>query len=94
MMIKMKKTAMLLIIFSLVGCSGFKAKRVDREESDAKALEITDEWVMKDTETSVAKILNKFLNTGGFLVTLENWAKGLNSLSRMYKIAPANPTFR
>ena len=55
----------LLLILS-IGCARFQAKRVDRAESDKKALEITDEWVMKDTETSVVNLLKQIEKHRGF----------------------------
>ena len=39
---------------------------VDRAESDEKALAITDEWVMKDTENSVSDILKQVEQHKGF----------------------------
>lgn len=56
----------ILLLMLAVGCGKFQAKRVDRTESDQKALEITDEWVMKDTETSVMSILKQIEKHRGF----------------------------
>jgi penicillin-binding protein activator len=62
------------ILFGLLSCSSFKAERVDREESDERALEITDKWVQGDTERVIKEIYNgieahaglkKFLQTHG-----------------------------
>ena len=50
---------LVLVLAMVVGCGGFQAKRVARGESDEKALGITDDWVMKDTETSVKNILQQ-----------------------------------
>ncbi len=52
--------------FSFIGCGSFQAERVDREESDEKAMEITDKWVMKDTEITVEKILQQIKDHRGF----------------------------
>ncbi len=63
----MKLTAVLILMsLFLSSCGGFKAKRVDREESDEEAMEITDKWVMKDTEISVGKILEQIQKHRGF----------------------------
>lgn len=53
------KLYFLSIVLLLVGCSRFQAKRVDGNESDERALEITDEWVQRDTERVVAEIVEK-----------------------------------
>lgn len=50
---------MLLSLVFLMGCSSFKAQRVDGDEADEKALEITDKWVMRDTENVVQAILKQ-----------------------------------
>ena len=56
----------ILLLMVSVGCARFQAKRVDRAESDEKALKITDEWVMKDTETSVVNLLKQIEKHRGF----------------------------
>lgn len=60
-----------LIIIALVSilatsCGGFKAKRVSSDESDEKAMEITDKWVARDTEITVKKILKQIEKHRGF----------------------------
>jgi uncharacterized protein (TIGR02722 family) len=55
----MKKILLLALAFTLVGCGGFKAQRVDNEKSDEKAMEITDEWVNGDTIRVVDETLQK-----------------------------------
>lgn len=59
---------MVVTLLSMVGtsCSSFKAKRVTADESDAAAMEITDKWVMRDTEISVGKILKQIQKHKGF----------------------------
>ena len=55
-----KKTLLLLLAGSMItACGGFKAKRVGADEGDEKALEITDKWVDRDTETVVKKTLKQ-----------------------------------
>ena len=52
--------------FLLTSCSSFKAERVDGAKGDEKALEITDKWVMKDTENAVKDILEQISKHKGF----------------------------
>lgn len=54
------------LLLLLQGCASFKAERVSRDESDAKAMEITNEWVGKDTELVVADILKQIQAHQGF----------------------------
>lgn len=62
------KTLCMLTLLSVVAssCSSFKAKRVSAEESDDAAMEITDKWVMRDTEITVKKILKQIQKHKGF----------------------------
>ncbi|MFZ9000543.1 MAG: hypothetical protein ACO20H_04530 [Bacteriovoracaceae bacterium] len=53
----MEKLVYLLFVFLTVSCSSFQAERVDSQESDEKALEITDKWLQGDTERVVKEIL-------------------------------------
>jgi len=41
----------------LFSCSSFKAERVDSEESDKKAMEISDRWNQSDSERVVKKLV-------------------------------------
>lgn len=56
----------LLMLGSLSSCGSFKAKRVDADESDEKALEITDKWVSRDTENVVKEVLKQMEKHKGF----------------------------
>lgn len=49
----------LVSAFTMTSCGGFKAKRVDSQESDEKALEITDKWVQGDTERAVREVVKQ-----------------------------------
>lgn len=51
------KILSLITILLLVSCSSFKAERVDSEESDKKAMEITDKWNQGDSERVVKKLV-------------------------------------
>ena len=42
--------SLVLLSLTATSCGGFKAKRVDANESDEMAMEITDKWVNRDTE--------------------------------------------
>lgn len=54
----MKFLGAILVIFFFSSCSSFKAERVDSEESDKKALQITDQWVQGDTERIIKKLVS------------------------------------
>lgn len=61
----------MLILLTLVmglsfSCSSFKAERVSADESDEKAMEITDKWVGRDTEIAVKDILAQIQKHRGF----------------------------
>ncbi len=62
----MNKVLLLLSLLSLIGCGSFKAKRVDSNESDERALEITDKWVQRDTEQVVSDTLKQIEKHRGF----------------------------
>ena len=50
----------------LASCSSFKAERLNDEESDKKALKITDEWLAEDTTKSVGGLIKKINHHKGF----------------------------
>lgn len=65
----MKSRSLLLLLalsFTVASCGGFKAQRVSSDESDEKAMEITDKWVARDTEVSVKKTLEQIAAHKGF----------------------------
>lgn len=66
----MKKSLLIVLILSMSflfqSCSGFKAQRVSADQSDEKALEITDKWVSRDTEVVIKKILAQVEKHRGF----------------------------
>ena len=62
----MKLLLLIGLLSTLVSCGGFQAKRVNAEESDEKAMEITDKWLSKDTENVVQEILAKINKHKGF----------------------------
>ena len=57
---------LILLSLTVTSCGGFKAKRVSADESDEKAMEITDKWVGRDTEITVKKILKQISAHRGF----------------------------
>lgn len=62
----MKFVLPFILIFSVMSCSRFKAERVDSDTSDEKALSITDNWVMRDTETVIKEFLAQMKNHKGY----------------------------
>lgn len=56
----------LMSVFMFQACTSFKAERVSGEESDKKAMSITDKWVAKDTEIVVQEVLEQIKNHKGF----------------------------
>lgn len=65
----MKKSFIALLtasVLALQGCSGFKAERLSTAEGDAKAMEITDEWLLTDTQNTIKEIMQKMDNNRGF----------------------------
>jgi uncharacterized protein (TIGR02722 family) len=47
-------------------CGGFKAKRVDANESDEKGLSITDNWMAADTTQAISDIVKQMKSHPGF----------------------------
>lgn len=57
---------MLLLMVTTTACSKFKAERQTSEQSDEKALGITDNWVDKDTENTVNDIIKQINEHKGY----------------------------
>lgn len=62
----MKIFSILPLVFLLASCSSFKAERVGAEKADEKGLKITDNWMSKDTETAIMKVLKQMETHRGF----------------------------
>lgn len=64
----MKRNLLLTLLIAMLftSCSSFKAKRVDANESDELAMQITDKWVSRDTEIVVKSILKQIEKHKGF----------------------------
>ena len=65
----MKRTfiaLMTIAALTLQGCAGFKAERLSTAEGDEKAMEITDEWLLTDTENAVNEIMKQLDTNRGF----------------------------
>lgn len=63
----MKNIFLVLTAFIfLTSCSSFKAERQNADQSDEKALNITDNWVDRDTETTVNDIIKQINDHKGF----------------------------
>lgn len=60
----------LLLVLSLTifasSCGGFKAKRVDANESDEKGLSITDNWMSADTTQAITDVLKQMKAHPGY----------------------------
>ncbi|MCK5884317.1 MAG: hypothetical protein KAG61_11560 [Bacteriovoracaceae bacterium] len=61
-----KLLTLLSLLLSITSCGGFKAKRIDADESDEMGLEMTDKWMVRDSEISVDKIIRKIEKHKGF----------------------------
>lgn len=70
----MKKifTLFLLIIFNISCAPIIKTERISLEESDELASNITDEWVMTDTEIAVKETIKQINNNKSFQKYLSN----------------------
>jgi len=55
-----------LLSISFSSCSSFKAERVDAQTSDKKAMEITDNWVLADTELVIKDVMKQMHKHKGF----------------------------
>ncbi len=62
------KSLVLVLSLSLLAasCGGFKAKRVDANESDEKGLEITDNWMSADTTQAIADVVKQMKAHPGY----------------------------
>lgn len=68
----MKKIILCFILFLTIACAPkIKVQRLSTDQSDEKAMEVTDKWVAKDTELAVQSILNQIENHQGFQIYLE-----------------------
>jgi len=63
----MKKILILLMLSLMSSCSSFKAERVDDTKSDEKGMEITDNWLQKDTQTAVAQTIAQIKSHPGYV---------------------------
>ena len=55
-----------LAFLVLTSCSSFKAERQTSDQSDEKAMSVTDNWVDRDTETTVNDIIKQINDHKGF----------------------------
>lgn len=60
------KYVLTIALLVLSSCSSFKAERVGADEADEKGLEITDNWMSKDTEKAVNEVLKQMSTHKGF----------------------------
>lgn len=59
--------AVLFASLLATSCGSFKAKRVDANESDEKALTITDNWMSADTTQAIKDIVKQMKSHPGFM---------------------------
>ena len=71
----MKNSIFVLLFLTLISCSSFKAQRVGENESDKKALEITDKWLSKDTQIVIEKLMTKIQSHRGLKKYLRRLGK-------------------
>jgi hypothetical protein len=71
----MKNLVFVFLFLSLIGCSSFKAQRIGENESDKKALEITDKWLSKDTQIVIEKLMAKMKSHRGLKKYLRKLGK-------------------
>lgn len=63
----MKNIFLVVITFLMMtSCSQFKAERQSADQSDEKAMNITDNWLDRDTETTVNDIIKQINEHKGF----------------------------
>ncbi|MBL7666209.1 MAG: hypothetical protein JNM93_13820 [Bacteriovoracaceae bacterium] len=84
----MLKILSLAVVLGLVGCGSFKAKRVGAEESDERGLEITDNWMAKDTSLAIEDVLKKMQEHRGF----QNWLKSHKGSPTLFVAEVQNQT--
>lgn len=58
---------LLFILVFCFGCAEYQTTRIDDKTSDEKALTITDRWVLKDTENTVADIVKQMRAHAGYV---------------------------
>jgi len=56
----------ILLVLTLLSCSQFKAERQSSDQSDEKAMDITDNWLDRDTENTVNDIIKQINEHKGF----------------------------
>lgn len=61
-----------LLMFT-VSCASFKAERVSNKDSDDKAMEITDKWVVEDSRRAIDEVLKQMANHKNFKRVMKNF---------------------
>lgn len=62
----MKIITLLLLASFMVSCASFKAERQDAKDSDESAMDITDNWLQKDTEDTIGKVVKLMKKHKGY----------------------------
>jgi len=72
------KLSFFILMFVLYSCGSFQAERQNSDQSDEKALKVTDNWVDKDTEMVIKDTLNQMKSHPGFQKYLMQHRSGDN----------------
>jgi PBP1b-binding outer membrane lipoprotein LpoB len=70
-----KKYYFVLFFSLIISCSSFKSERVSVDTGDELASNITDSWVLKDTELAIIDISKQIDNHGGLNETIISFSK-------------------
>lgn len=85
----MKKLLMaFLAVLTIQGCSSFQAERVSLEEGDKRAMEITDGWLVTDTENAVKVLMEKLEKSNSF----KKWLRKLGHEPKLFIAEIQNDT--
>lgn len=89
---KLRKLLSLIMLIGLslglASCGSFKAKRVTGDESDETALEITDKWMVRDSEIAVDQIIQQIEAHKGF----QNYLRKLGRQPKLFIAEIQNDT--
>lgn len=56
----------ILVVMLGTSCGSFKAQRVDADTSDEKSMEITDNWMSRDTKLTIEKLVKQMQGHKGY----------------------------
>lgn len=85
---KILLTFTVALMLATQGCSSFKAERLSTAEGDEKAMKITDEWLLTDTENAVKDILKQLDQHRGY----QRWLAQLGHRPKLFIADVQNET--